>query len=655
MRPLGFLAQRLSLLPWPWFALAAMTALLAWSWLSSIDAYLEAQAATARMGVTIADAVVAPLMARCAIAVAILGCLLSAAGWVRDQGRMGDWLLVSPRSTMALVLGYWLTMTGVLVVMLTIVAIIAAVTGMGASIDVGAIASATLGLTLLACFVAALACLASTLSVSAVMAIALAAFALVCLWAPDSAAVARGTRSVALEAIALSHRISGFLRGQVALADIAFFAAGTVGLLLASTAVLAERRRWWGIACAFWIAMSSVGMSQLDALRLQWDWSADARYTLPTETRELLESIDDPVRVRVVGAGPSQQRVIENFFAPFVRTGDWDVRFSDFIPGMGAQAGVIIEIGDRQAALNNLSRQDVHGIVARLSGQQSWTVGYVTGQGERSLVGTRNHDLGEWGKAMELRNLRLLPVDVVLQPVIPKELDALIVPAMAREPAPGTLDAVVAYAHSGGQVLWLLDPGVHSSFVSALESIGIDILPGQVVDARYTEQGGSAPNELIVRRFPAHATNDGFESPLLLPAAVALAGGVAILESSDTSWNETGALIGALTVDGDAEQRGPLPLGVLKVDGSGRHVVVGDSDFISNQFVGNGGNLEWATRLVFHLVDAQTAPPARSESSAYRLTFGNPALGLLALLWLIVVPLVFIAVGAQRWRRLYRA
>ena len=238
---------------------------------------------------------------------------------------------------------------------------------------------------------------------------------------------------------------------------------------------------------------------------------------------------------------------------------------------------------------------------------------------------------------------------------IPESLDLLVVPTMAREPAPGTLEAIHAYVRNGGQALWLLDPGIHRSFMDALMTSGVEILPGQVVDARYSDHGASDPNQLILRRFPEHVVNAEFTSPILLPAAVALTGETALLLSTNTSWNETGALIGALTIDGDEEVRGPLAVAVLQPEGQGRHAVVGDSDFLSNQFVGNGGNLQWGMRLVFHLLEAGPVSAQPVEATAYRLEFDGAMLGMVGLLWLVLVPAGLALVGVARWRRLYRA
>ncbi len=101
-----------------------------------------------------------------------------------------------------------------------------------------------------------------------------------------------------------------------------------------------------------------------------------------------------------------------------------------------------------------------------------------------------------------------------------------------------------------------------------------------------------------------------------------------ILRSSDKSWNETGHIpkVGeaadTIRQDADAgEIPGPLDLGFALSRISPRPdkreqrvVVIGDGDFLSNSFLGNGGNREFGQRVFDWLLgdDDQIAVPDKS-------------------------------------------
>ena len=79
-------------------------------------------------------------------------------------------------------------------------------------------------------------------------------------------------------------------------------------------------------------------------------------------------------------------------------------------------------------------------------------------------------------------------------------------------------------------------------------------------------------------------------------------------------------------------------------------VIVGDADFLSNQYLGNGGNLEIGTNLINWLshddrliaISPRPAPDTRLELSAYSQYT-------IAFTFLLVLPLVLLASGVRIW------
>src|SRR5690606_27338335 len=164
-----------------------------------------------------------------------------------------------------------------------------------------------------------------------------------------------------------------------------------------------------------------------------------------------------------------------------------------------------------------------------------------------------------------------------------------------------------------------------------------------------------------------------FALTTLLPQAAALAqlsgahwAAAPLLRSGESSWNETGHIPGAgeaagtVRQDADAgELPGPLDLAlafsrVSPAPGrrEQRVVVVGDGDFLSNSFLGNGGNREFGQRVFDWLLgdDAQIQVPDRSAPDR-ELRLSQRALGLIALGFLVVLPLLLVAAGLLVWWR----
>jgi ABC-type uncharacterized transport system involved in gliding motility auxiliary subunit len=140
-----------------------------------------------------------------------------------------------------------------------------------------------------------------------------------------------------------------------------------------------------------------------------------------------------------------------------------------------------------------------------------------------------------------------------------------------------------------------------------------------------------------------------------------------ILRSSDKSWNETGHIPKAgeaadtIRQDADAgEIAGPLDLGFALSRISPRPdkkeqrvVVIGDGDFLSNSFLGNGGNREFGQRVFDWLTgdDDQISVPDKSAPDR-ALSLTQAQLGAISVVFLVAVPLVLAASGLLiGWRR----
>jgi ABC-type uncharacterized transport system involved in gliding motility auxiliary subunit len=159
-----------------------------------------------------------------------------------------------------------------------------------------------------------------------------------------------------------------------------------------------------------------------------------------------------------------------------------------------------------------------------------------------------------------------------------------------------------------------------------------------------------------------------------------------LVESSPDSWIETGPLSGTVIFDPGTDTRGPVPLAMAltrPVPGVAlpsiypaspeqdqdagtegappsvpeqRVVVFGDSDFLSDTFVGNGGNLDLGLNLVNWLVHDESLIniPARVAPDV-SLHLSPTALLVLTGVFLILLPLTLVGTGMVVWWRRRKA
>ena len=183
---------------------------------------------------------------------------------------------------------------------------------------------------------------------------------------------------------------------------------------------------------------------------------------------------------------------------------------------------------------------------------------------------------------------------------------------------------------------------------------------------------GDAP--LADRQPVPEAATRGFELATLYPQASALGllAGAAwdakpLLRTSAQSWTELGHIpkageaAAAIRFDADAgEIRGPLDLGFAlsrlspsPAKREQRAAALGDADFLSNAYLGNGGNREFGQRLFNWLLadDALIEVPDRGAPDR-SLDLSQRGLGTISVGFLVALPLLLLAAGGFiAWRR----
>jgi len=130
-----------------------------------------------------------------------------------------------------------------------------------------------------------------------------------------------------------------------------------------------------------------------------------------------------------------------------------------------------------------------------------------------------------------------------------------------------------------------------------------------------------------------------------------------ILQTQANSWTETSDIKDQIQYNEIlGEVAGPLTLGGIKEheinEKNQRIAILGDGDFLSNRYIGNGGNIEIAIKIIQWLtpsegkINRDNAPKANRQ-----LTFTNQTLSILAISSLIVLPLIFLLTGFFIWLR----
>jgi gliding motility-associatede transport system auxiliary component len=321
---------------------------------------------------------------------------------------------------------------------------------------------------------------------------------------------------------------------------------------------------------------------------------------------------------------------------------------------------MVISFHGREALAKTATEEALTSALEKLARPDTRWVAYLSGRGERDLLGTAGYDLGRLGARLQRQGFKLHALKLAEAGEIPAEASLLVITPGSDDLSPEEAGAVLRYLDAGGSLLWLAEPGSLKGMKPVADTLGIALEPGVLVDPTTRSLGIAQPDFLPVSAYPNHPVTRNLKMMTVYPRAAGISWTQppgwqtrGILSTGLRAWSETGDLTGDLHFDDAADVSGPLDVAVAMQrsvpDGNGqdeareqRVIVVGDGDFLSNAYLGNGANLDLALNMFNWLAEddvlvdipARTAPDLAFELSrgAELLIRFSVALGLPALL-----------------------
>lgn len=412
--------------------------------------------------------------------------------------------------------------------------------------------------------------------------------------------------------------------------------------------------------------------------RVEHDLTQAGRNTLSAATLDVLRQLDAPVRIIAYAMsrdtrGDNVHHRIENFLRPYRRVMPAmsltlvDPREQ---PKAAAAAGVrapvelVVEYKQRTEHLTDFTEQAFANLLMRLVRGAERLVLWLDGHGERKLSGGANHDLGDFGRQLLQKGFRLNSVNLAVAQDMPANAALLVIASPQTEMMAVEVQKIRKHIAEGGNLLWLIDPEPLRGLQAVAEQLGLVLMPGVVVDPRANEFRASPAFAVgTAAGYSPHAVTASLGLNTLFPYSRQIGTiesdewrATPLVEVAPRGWVETGRLDGAPTFDRERDIPGPVTIAValerLISDKTQRVVVFGNASFLSNTYVGNGGNLDLGVNTVNWLVgddDLITIQPRPSADS--RLEIGQFGLYLIAFTFLFVLPLGFVITGAVIWWR----
>jgi ABC-type uncharacterized transport system involved in gliding motility auxiliary subunit len=330
---------------------------------------------------------------------------------------------------------------------------------------------------------------------------------------------------------------------------------------------------------------------------------------------------------------------------------------------------VIMASGDQKQTIQTdpnggVSESDVTSALLKVNNAQHKTVCFVTGHGERSLTDQQSGGYMLADQGLKKENYNTEPINLVSSNGVPSDCDVVVVADPTKALFPQEAAMIATYLNAGGKVLIEADPETDPNLDDIFNSWNIAVGKNIVVDAsgvgRLLGLGPATP--LVVDYGDSPITKNLQQAMTFFDMArtVSLADKaksdpqqVEVLKTSPRSFTIP-KMEKEVTFNPKTDTAGPLSLGVAAskdVNGkSARLVVIGDSDFASNQWINSQHNGD----LFFNTIDwlAQdenqiSIRPKQATDRRVTLTAGQATL----LRWfdLIFLPGVVLISGVYIW------
>jgi ABC-type uncharacterized transport system involved in gliding motility auxiliary subunit len=346
----------------------------------------------------------------------------------------------------------------------------------------------------------------------------------------------------------------------------------------------------------------------------RFDLTSEKLFTLSDQTKKIVSGLQKDVNVIRFSKEADPQ--LDDLMAEYKSLGP-HVKFENIDPqrkpevaqqyGAKRVGDVIVASGTRTEHLESgarasASEEDITSAILKMTRDTVKTVCFVTGHGEKSLTDNAGPGYSGVDAGLKKENYETKAISLVTEPSVPSDCNVVVIAGPMQAYFPQEADKVSKYLDAGGKALIEIDPEIETKLADAklgaiVSSWNINVGNNVVIDASGMGQlVGAGPAIPLVTDFGTSPITNNFKGSMTffpLARTVTIADksksdveAIELLKTSPRSFTKQ-KLEHEVSYDPKTDTLGPLSLGVAasrKVgEKSARLVVIGDSDFASNQ------------------------------------------------------------------------
>ncbi len=424
------------------------------------------------------------------------------------------------------------------------------------------------------------------------------------------------------------------------------------------------------------------------------DWTAGKRHSLSNDTVQLLKQLPLEINCRSYQPeNPLLNKAVNEILNRYKnKKADFNFKIinpdifivqakKDKITHYGQ---TVIEYNGQTERIDSLSEETLSNALIRLQRNNKPQLLFLNQHGERDINDRSPAGYSQLASQLTDKGFSVNNVNLISQS-LSVENTVLVVSSITKPLLKTEQDKITQFIKDGGYILVLQDPAPLESQLPIFNELNIHLIDGIVVDSNkqvHQMLKLSHPAMLAILEYKRHPITEKMRYFTLFTAATAMIQlnnelqikkteseknqpsdpwiSTDLLITADTSWVETGDFLLGLNFDKEQDLAGPLSIGIAQQRQitlntqkmAQRVVIIGDTDFIANNNLGKGANLDFILNTFNWLTQNDSLISiAPKNAPDLKLALSAPVAAILGLVFLFALPLALFISGAVVWSK----
>ncbi len=423
--------------------------------------------------------------------------------------------------------------------------------------------------------------------------------------------------------------------------------------------------------------------SVLPTSMTQLDISSSRLYSITSNTKVVVNALDQDVTIYWIVQADEEDDVIENLLGKYESLSDhitvvkknpdvYPTFTKDYTDETVPNNSLIVECGDssRYISYDDIYTTDMdmetYSYTSSFDGEGAITsaIDYVTSEDHPQLYLTEGHGEAELSEVfsaqIEKQNIETTTFTLLNEESVPEDADAVLIYAPSSDISDKEEEMLKEYVEGGGKLMVLAGPtedGTLTNLYSLLEDYGVEAAEGVVVEGDSTHYAFQQPYILLPDMSEHEITTPLIDGSyyVLMPVAQGMtvtdtSGAVTtLLETSDQAYSKVDGYSITTYDKEDGDIDGPFATAVaIDCGNDGQIVWFSSAEFLDDVYnsYSSGANLDLGMNALSYLIGETESVSIRSKSLSYNyLTINDSTAASLKAMMIAVIPLAFLAAG----------